>query len=48
MKNNQPELLAEIEKLEERIELQIMTLQVIRGHLNDLMDKARRLKEDLV
>lgn len=42
------EIEASIAELEERIELQILTLQVIREHLNDLMVRLDKLKKDSV
>lgn len=36
----------EIEELEERIEIQILTLQVIRESLTDLYKRVQRLKEE--
>jgi len=37
----------EIEELEERIEIQILTLQIIRESLMDLYKRVGHLKEDL-
>ena len=48
MKNEQQDLLAKLEELEERIDIQILTLQVIRGHLDELSARLDRIKEDLV
>jgi hypothetical protein len=48
MKNEQQDLLAKLEELEERIDIQILTLQVIRGHLDELSARLDRIREDLV
>lgn len=37
-----------LDELEERIELQILTLQIIREHLMDLYKRVEQAKEDLV
>jgi uncharacterized coiled-coil protein SlyX len=45
---NQEELKKAIDELEERIEIQIITMQVINGTLNDLYRRVQSLKEDSV
>jgi uncharacterized coiled-coil protein SlyX len=45
---NQEELKKAIDELEERIEIQILTMQVINGTLNDLYRRVQSLKEDSV
>jgi uncharacterized coiled-coil protein SlyX len=45
---NQEDIARKIDELEERIELQILTLQIIREHLVELHKRVERLKEDLV
>jgi hypothetical protein len=42
------ELLARLDELEERIDIQILTLQVIRSHFNELMVRIGHIKDDLV
>jgi|LakMenEpi03Aug12_release.lakeMendotaPanAssembly.Ray.scaffolds.fasta_scaffold2649655_2 hypothetical protein len=48
MKNEQAELLAKVEEIEERIDIQILTLQVIRTHLDELSARLERMRQDLV
>lgn len=45
---NHEDLSQKLDEIEERIELQILTLQIIREHLVDLHKRLERLKEDLV
>jgi hypothetical protein len=45
---NQEELKKAIDELEERIEIQILTMQVIHETLNDLYRRVQSLKEDSV
>jgi len=48
MKNEQADLLAKVEEIEERIDIQILTLQVIRTHLDELSARLERMRQDLV
>jgi chaperonin cofactor prefoldin len=48
MQNEQQELLTKLDELEERIDIQILTLQVLRGHLDELSARLDRIREDLV
>lgn len=48
MKNKNEELLAEIERLEERIDIQILTLQVLRGHLDELSTRLDDMRKDFI
>ena len=48
MKNEQQELLAKLDELEERIDIQILTLQVLRSHLDELSTRLDDMKKDLL
>jgi hypothetical protein len=48
MKNEQADLLAKVEEIEERIDIQILTLQVLRTHLEELSARLERMRQDLV
>lgn len=45
---NKKDVEMSLAEIEEQIEIQILTLQVIRGHLTDLLANVARLKEDSV
>jgi chaperonin cofactor prefoldin len=48
MQNNQQELLTKLDELEERIDIQILTLQVLRGHLDELSTRLDDMKKELL
>jgi regulator of replication initiation timing len=45
---NKKELSDALDEIEERIEIQILTLQIIREHLVDLLARIDRAKNDSV
>lgn len=48
MKNENEELIKALDELEERIEIQIFTMSVIREHLDDLARRLEDLKKNVV
>jgi hypothetical protein len=48
MQNEQQELLTKLDELEERIDIQILTLQVLRTHPDEVSARLDRIREDLV